>query len=152
MTAIFATAASGLAAPSKPNFSGRWRLDPSRNSKDAPADLTETIDHREPVIRIDTDWDKGVATGISNAAILAPAVQLKSDGSETSDDLPLGLSLATKSHWDGDKLVTEWRLNGLDAPMSGTWTRYLTGPSTMVLDSVAESSGHRITARFAFLK
>jgi len=48
--------------------------------------------------------------------------------------MPLGLSLATKSHWDGDRLVTEWRLSGLNAPMSGTWTRNLSGPSAMVVE------------------
>ena len=152
ITTMLVSAAGVLAAPAKPNFSGRWRLDPSQNSKDAPADLTETIDHREPVLRIDTHWDPSVATGVSNAAFLAPTVQLKSDGTETSNEVPMGLSLTTKSHWDGDKFVTEWRLNGLQTPMSGTWTRYLTGPTAMVVDSVAESSSHRVTARFVFAK
>jgi hypothetical protein len=152
ITAIFACAAGGLAAPAKPDFSGRWRLDPSRSSKEAPADLAETIDHREPVIRIDTEWDRTQPAGVSNGAILAPAVQLKSDGTESSNDVPMGLSLVTKSHWDGDKLVTEWRLNGLDVPLSGTWTRYLTGPTLMVVDSITESSGRRLTARYVFAK
>ena len=152
ISVMFAGAAGGLAAPSKPNFTGRWHLDPRHSSKEVPAGLMETIDHREPVIRIDTAWDHNVATGVTNAAILAPAVELKSDGSESSNEMPLGLSLATKSHWDGEKLVTEWRLSGLNAPMSGTWTRYLTGSDTMVVDSVAESSGHRMTARYIFAK
>jgi hypothetical protein len=152
IAAMFASAAIGLSAPEKPNFSGRWRLDPSRSSKDAPADLAETIDHREPVIRIDTAWDRTRPAGVSNGAILAPAVQLKSDGTESSNDVPMGLSVVTKSHWDGDKLVTEWRLNGLDVPLSGTWTRYLTGPTAMVVDSVAESNGRRLTARYVFAK
>jgi|ERR1051326_737626 hypothetical protein len=153
ISTILVGAVSGLqAAAEKPNFSGRWQIDRRHSPKDAPADLTETIDHREPVIRVDTDWDHNVATGVSNAAILAPAVQLKSDGTQTSNDLPLGMSLTTKSHWDGNKLVTEWRLDGLNTPMNGTWTRYLTGPSAMVVDAVTESGGHRVTARFEFVK
>ena len=152
ITAMLASAAGGLAAAAKPNFTGRWHLDPRHSSKEVPAGLMETIDHREPVIRIDTAWDHNVATGVSNAAILAPAVELKSDGAESSNEMPLGLSIATKSHWDGDKLVTEWRLSGLNGPMNGAWTRYLTGPNTMVVDSVAESGGHRVSTRFIFAK
>ena len=126
-----------FAASSKPNFSGRWRLDEARSSREAPAALVETIDHREPTVRIDSDWDHNVATGVSNAAILAPAMQLTTDGTEATSEMPLGMSLATKSHWEGVKLVTEWRVNGLQRALSGTWTRYLTGPNTMVVDAVA---------------
>ena len=152
MIAAIMAGAAGLAAPSKPDFSGRWKLNSSGSSKDAPADLVETIDQREPLIRIDTEWDHSTATGVSNAAMLAPVLELKSDGTAVRNDMPMGMSIATRSHWDGGKLVTEWRLNGLNSPMTGTWTRYMTGPNTMTVDSVAESAGHRITARFIFIK
>src|SRR5579885_547650 len=126
ITGVIISAAAS-AAPGKPNFSGKWHLDP-RDSKDAPADLIETIDHREPVIRIDTEWDHSSPTGVSNAAMLAPAMQLKTDGAESSNEMPMGMTLVTKSHWEGDKLATEWRVSGLDNPMTGTWNRYSTGP------------------------
>ena len=152
MITVMLAGAAGIAAQAKPNFSGRWHIDSRRSSKDAPAEIVETIDHREPLVRIDTEWNHNSATGVSNAAMLAPAVQLNSDGAENSNEMPMGLSLATKSHWDGDKLITEWRLSGLKAPMSGTWTRYLTGPTSMVVDSVAESDGQRVSRRFVFVK
>ena len=151
ITIILASGAV-LAAPSKPNFSGHWRLDQSRSSKEVPADLVETIDHRESVIRVDTEWDPSKRTGVSNAPMLAPTLQLKSDGTESSNEVPVGLSLVTKSHWDGDKLVTEWHLNGMNNPMSGTLTRYLTDTNTMAVDLVTEGAGNRITARFVFVK
>jgi hypothetical protein len=134
---FFFASAALFAAPSKPNFSGKWRLDQGRSSREAPAALVETIDHREPALRIDSDWDHNVATGVTNAAILAPAMQLTTDETEATSEMPLGMSLVTKSRWDGNKLVTEWRVNGLQRPLSGTWTRYLTGPNTMVVDSAA---------------
>src|ERR1700730_13357296 len=115
--AVVLASAALFAAPSKPNFSGKWRLDEARNSREAPAALVETIDHREPAVRIDSDWDHNVATGVSNAALLAPAMQLTTDGTEATSEMPMGMSLATKSHWDGDKLVTEWRVNGLQRPL-----------------------------------
>jgi len=135
--ALVLASAALFAASSKPNFSGKWRLDEARSSREAPAALVETIDHREPAVRIDSDWDHNVATGVSNAGLLAPAMRLTTDGTDATSAMPMGMSLVTKSHWDGDRLVTEWRVNGLEQPLSGTWTRYLTGPNTMVVEAVA---------------
>ena len=142
--ALVLASAALFAAPSKPNFSGKWLLDERRSSRDAPPALMETIDHREPAVRIDSEWDHNLATGITNAALLAPAMRLTTDGTDATSEMPLGLSLATKSHWEGNKLVTEWRVSGLQRPLSGTWTRYLTGPSTMVVEAVAGQSRQRL--------
>lgn len=139
-------------AADRPNFTGRWRLDEAQSTRGAPHEMTQVVDHREPVMRIDTDWDKNQATGVSNAAILAPTLQLTSDNAENVNAMPLGLSLTTKSHWDGDAFITEWRLNGLQTRLSGNWRRYLSGPTNMVVDSIADGSSGRVTARFVFLK
>lgn len=142
--ALVLAGAALFAAPTKPNFSGKWLLDERRSSREAPTALMETIDHREPALRIDSEWDHNVPTGITNAAILAPAMQLTTDGADATSEMPLGLSLATKSHWQGNKLVTEWRVSGLQRPLSGTWTRYLTGPNTMVVDAVVGQAKERL--------
>lgn len=152
LSAILATAGAAMAAPAKPDFSGRWKIVPNSSSKEAPAELGEIIDQRESTIRIDSQWNHNTSTGVGNAAILAPAVLLRSDGTVTSNEMPMGMSLSTKSHWDGDKLVTDWQLSGLSAPLNGTWTRYLTGPNTMIVDSRAESSGRRMSMRYVFAK
>jgi len=135
-----------------PNFSGRWRLDESRSSHDAPRGLTEIIDHRDSTLRIDSDWDRSRPAGLSNAPLLAPTLKLVADGDESVNDMPMGMSVSTKSHWEGAELVTEWRLNGLATPLNGTWKRYLTGSGTMVVDSIAEGNRSRSTARFVFVK
>jgi hypothetical protein len=144
--------AAGLAAAPKPNFSGRWRIDERQSSRGAPADLVQTVDHRDPVMRIDSDWDRNRPTSVAYIAMLAPTVQTMTDGSETANDVPPGMSIATKSHWDGDKLVTEWRVTGLAAEMRGEWTRRLNGTGNMVVDAVTETAGRRVIARFLFVK
>jgi hypothetical protein len=150
LTAIAAAAAQS--ASKRPNFIGRWRLDESRSSRDAPRGLTEVIDHRDTTLRIDSDWDRTQPTGLSNAALLAPTLKLGTDGAESVNDMPMRMSLATRSHWDGGELVTEWRLNGLAPPLNGTWKRYLTGPDTMVVDAVSEGDRNRASARLVFVK
>ncbi len=146
-----ASAAPLLAAPAKPNFSGRWTLDRAASSPGSPA-LIENIDHREPQIRIDTDWDRNGPTGLTNAAMLAPTIELLTGGEQSANEMPAGLSLQTKSHWEGDKLMTAWTIRGLDAPLTGSWTRYLTGPNTMAVDAISEARNHRVTSRLVFVK
>ncbi len=148
---LLAAAAPLRAAAAKPNFSGRWTLDRNASSPGSPA-LIETIDDREPRIRIDTDWDHTGPTGVTNAAMLAPTVELLTGGAQNANEMPAGLSLQTKSHWDGNKLITAWTIRGLDAPLTGSWERYLTGPNTMVVEAVAEARNRRVTSRFVFVK
>lgn len=147
-----ALAAAGLAAAPKPNFSGRWRIDERQSSRGAPADLVQTVDHRDPVLRIDSAWDRNRPTSAAYIAILVPTVQTMTDGSETTSEMPPGMSIATKSHWDGEKLVTEWRVSGLPTEMRGEWTRRLNGTGNMVVDAVTETAGRRVSSRFVFVK
>jgi hypothetical protein len=147
-----ALAVAGLAAAPKPNFSGRWRIDERQSSRGAPADLVQTVDHRDPMLRIDSTWNRNRPMSAAYIAMLAPTVQTMTDGSETANDVPPGMSIATKSHWDGDKLVTEWRVTGLAAEMRGEWTRRLNGTGNMVVDAMTETAGRRVTARILFVK
>jgi len=150
LTAMGAAAAE--TASKQPNFSGRWRLDESGSSRDAPRGLTEIIDHRDAILRIDSDWDRTQPAGLSNASLLAPTLKITTDGEENVNDMPMGMSLATKSHWERSELVTDWRLQGLATPLNGTWKRYLTGPDTMVVDAVTAAARNRTTARLVFVK
>jgi len=147
-----ALAVLALATAAKPNFSGRWRVDERQSSRGVPAGLEQTVDHRDPVLRIDSTWDHTRPASVAYIAMLAPTVQTMTDGSETANDVPPGMSIATKSHWDGEKLVTEWRVTGLAAEMRGEWTRRLNGTGNMVVDAVTETAGRRVTARFLFVK
>jgi hypothetical protein len=145
-------ALAGLAAAPKPNFSGRWRIDERQSSRGAPAELVQTVDHRDPVLRIDSDWNRNRPANSAYIAMLAPTVQTMTDGSETTNEMPPGMSIATKSHWDGEKLVTEWRIDGLAKEMRGEWTRRLNGTGNMIVDAVTETAGRRVSSRFVFVK
>jgi hypothetical protein len=142
----------GLAATPRPNFSGRWRIDERQSSRGAPAELVQTVDHRDPVLRIDSDWNRNRPTSAAYIAMLAPAFQTMTDGSETTNEMPPGMSIATKSHWDGEKLVTEWRAIGLATEMRGEWTRRLNGTGNMLVDAVTETAGRRVSSHFVFVK
>src|ERR1700737_904525 len=126
--ALLAGSAIATAQP-KPNFSGQWAIDTSRTTFQVPPDLAETIDHRDPVLVVKTSWDRNRPAGLAIAGLLAPSVELNTNGTQTSSNLPPGLTLKSTARWDGDKLVADWDLPGLD---HWTWIRYLTdGGHTM---------------------
>ena len=126
-------------------------MEAGQASVDFPPGLQETIDHRDPVLRIDTEWDRRKATGLTNVALLAPHIELIADGSEARSEMPSRMALETKSHWDGAKLVTDWNVVGLHAPLNGTWTRYMKG-SKMVLDAVTETNTGRTHKTLVFAR
>jgi len=100
-------------AQGKPNFTGRWIIDLARTTFRVPADFTEIIDHRDSVLKIETSVDTHQAIGLSIASLLAPSLQLTTTGDENSNSMPMGLTLLARSRWDGQRLVSKWRLDGL---------------------------------------
>lgn len=147
--AVLAGAGIAIAQP-KPNFSGNWAIDTVRTDfQGAPTDLSETIDHREPVMIIKASWDPNRRAGVSIAGLLAPSVELNSSGAPTSSNVPPELKLKCTSHWDGEKFVTDWDLLGLpNGDDHGTWTRYLTdGGRSMVVEVKAS-----VQAKLVFTK
>src|ERR1700748_3235077 len=89
---LTAMAAAAQSASKQPNFSGRWRLNESGSSHDAPRGLTEIIDHRDSIVRIDSDGEKTHPAGLSNASLLAPTLKITTDGVESVNDMPMGMS------------------------------------------------------------
>src|SRR6266849_5853778 len=141
-------------AQSKPNFSGRWQIDTARTTHQAPDDLVEVIDHREPKLRIETTFSMNQSVGVALASLLAPKLELTTDTAGNSSELPPGIKLLSNSKWQGDRLVTNWRLEGLpNGPMEGTWTRYLAdGGKTMLVDLLAAPGHERVEAKLIFAK
>jgi hypothetical protein len=133
--ALLGGAAIATAQP-KPNFSGHWIIDTNRTTFQVPADLSETIDDHDRVVVVQTNWDRNRPAGLAIAGLLAPLVVLDATGTQSSNNIPPGLVLRSTSHWDGDKLVTNWNLLGLpNGSDHGNWTRYLTdGGRTMVVE------------------
>lgn len=139
------------AAQSRPDFSGRWRLDTGHSSPEAPEGLVQMIEHVEPALKIGTEWNRERATGVTNVALLAPRLILTTDGKETVSPMPLGMSLVSTSEWRDGTLVTNWTVHGLQTRMSGSWVRRLSGAS-LILDAVIDSGGQRMARHFVFVR
>lgn len=138
----------------KPNFSGAWRPDPAQAThKTTPKDSTQknlspppapddddddsgpvsiTVFHKEPSLSIMTT--SGGAEDVS-------VMNLTTDGRENTNPLDEGITHKSKSHWDGEKLVTEWTIEQYGATVAkGTETRYLAADGkTMILDTRLET-------------
>ena len=151
--AVVVAASATALAQTKPNFTGRWQIDAAR-SPDAPPDLVEVIDHRDPKVVIETSVSMSQPLGIAIAGLLAPKLQLATDASKNANELPPGLTLISNSEWQGDRLVTKWRIEGLpNGPLDGTWTRYLTDAGkTMVVDVLAAPRHERVETKLVFVK
>lgn len=90
-----------LAQGAKPDFSGSWVLDKEKSDfggTAAPESMTEVIEHREPNIVITT-------TTKQSSGEDRRVVRLTTDGAENANEFA-GHQVKTKTHWDGEKLVT----------------------------------------------
>ena len=141
-------------AQSKPDFSGRWRVDTARSTFAVPPALTEVIEHREPTLSIDTTVDTNQPVGLALASLLGPRLHLTTTGAAETNSMPEGLSLASQSHWQGERLVTDWKLSGLqNGAMTGSWTRYLSdGGKAMTVELVAALGERRVETKLVFAK
>lgn len=141
-------------AQSRPNFSGRWRADTTRSTVSVPPELTEVIEHRDPMLNIDTTLDTNHPIGLALASLLAPRLHLTTSGAPDSNGMPAGLSLASQSHWQGERLATDWRLSGVqNGAMTGSWMRYLSdGGKAMTVELVAAVGERRVEAKVVFAK
>lgn len=90
-----------MADSGKPSFAGHWELDKAKSdfgNGPAPDSIVETIDHKEPVLVITTVMK--TARGEQDRT-----VKLTTDDAENSNLLS-GHPVTTRTHWDGNKLVT----------------------------------------------
>lgn len=112
------------------------------------------IEHREPMLHMDSTVDMNQPAGLALASLLAPRLQLTTSGAPDTNSMPAGLSLASKSHWQAERLVTDWRLSGLqNGAMTGSWIRYLSdGGKAMTVELVAVAGERRVEAKVVFVK
>lgn len=152
--AAFAASVTVACAEVRPNFSGHWQVDSQRSTFNVPLDFTEVINHQEPSIQIDTTFDISQPVGMAIASLLAPKLRLSTTEAQDTNSMPMGLSLVSKSHWQGDRLLTEWKLSGLQSgDQEGAWTRYLSeGGKTMTVEFVAESGGAKVQNKLVLVK
>jgi hypothetical protein len=87
----------------KPNFSGAWVMnDPSEdNRKTATETPFMQVVHREPQLK--------VTIASSSRSAHQDVWALTTDGAENTNRMN-GAEVNSKTHWDGDSLVTEWTI------------------------------------------
>src|SRR5215469_1241542 len=130
---VFCLAAALLAAQSShPNFSGKWRIDPTRMQEHAtvvanPPQGAPAIppppppEHQYTVEQIE---QSGSVLKISGGEAGTTAVYtIDPSGKEVSDSIGPEIVRVAKSHWDNGRIVTEWQMvrNG-EVVMQGTDT------------------------------
>jgi hypothetical protein len=162
---IFSLAVAMLVAQtSHPNFSGKWRIDPTKVQEHAtllanPPQGAPAIppppppEHKYTVEQIN---QSGEVLKISGGEAGTTAVYtIDPSGKEVSDPIPdaPGAVRVAKSHWTDRTLVTEWRMerNG-ETFMNGTDTRSLTKDGLQVLDRLIESPRHRAEVHLVMQK
>jgi hypothetical protein len=124
--ALFATLVSSFAAQpyaQGPDFSGTWKMDPTRSESAAQNDpigpVTVVIAQSRDELRVETKRTEG-----------SSAVTYKLDGSEVK--IPGGTA---KTHWDGARLVTEIEMYVQGQAVTTKETRSLTsGGNEMIVD------------------
>jgi len=85
----------------KPDFSGHWKLDKSKSDfgqGPQPDEVTEIIDHHEPTLVVST-------TTTQSGREDKRSVRYTTDDAENIN-MVAGHTMKTKTHWDGDSLVT----------------------------------------------
>lgn len=112
-------AAASLAAQSKPNFSGTWKLNTSKSDfgpLPAPTSRTDVIEHNDPALKVATtaDTPQGPQSFTSNYT---------TDGKEATNKRGPAEAKSTIT-WDGNKLVVNTKLNvqDQDVTIKSVWT------------------------------
>jgi TonB family protein len=157
---------TGTADRSHPDFSGRWELDKAKSSLPSvsPDDLVQVIDHRDPQLRVTTtskDWSAEFGENIQKPisvtlfALTIPQWVTTTDGVERSEKYGPA-ELKSKTHWEGDRLITAWSLERDGRPeIVGEWVRSLSGDGrtqTLEIKAHDPQRGGKGEAKLVFMK
>jgi len=124
-------------AQTKPDFSGAWKMDPSRSESAAQAEPVGTI----MLVITQTPGELKVETTRAEATSV---VTYKLDGSNVR--VAAGTSA---THWEGTKLVTEgvFDVNGATVTTTETRTLSASGTEMLIERSVVVQHGYPNTLR-----
>jgi hypothetical protein len=151
-TVTLLLAASALAQPATPNFSGTWTLDIAKSDfgpAPPPDSVVMTIDHKEPSLK-STTTQKGPQGDATNEATIT------TDGKENVNKLrAAGMEQDVKStsKWNGRKLTTERMLEiqGMSIGMNDVWELSDDGKVLTVVREINTPQGG-FSTRMAFNK
>jgi hypothetical protein len=103
----------------KPNFSGRWRMDPARSEFakfNKPDIVVQVVDHHDPTLNVHTVETTGKRTSTADVSYFT-------DGT-VSNNIINGRDAQSKAYWDGPALVirtTEKDSKGEDVVIEDRW-------------------------------
>lgn len=145
---LSATTLLMAAQASRPNFSGRWELDRSRSDFGSlPPDdsALELIHHQEPKLTITQVWKN--AEGEHTLVW-----QLTTDGTENLTRVN-ETEITSRTVWEDNKLVTEWRMKRGAQLNQGKNVRSLSEDSkTMTVGVGQRSTGSEIEQHLVFVE
>lgn len=107
--------AASSAAFAKPDFSGRWKMDPGRSDYGQlpkPDYVLREIEHKDPDLAIKT-------TQRGSQGDIGTELKYTTDGKECVNQVR-GTDVKGSAHWDGDNLVIEGRRKFQDAEIVTT--------------------------------
>lgn len=128
---LAAVLATPLAAQSRPDFSGTWKLNLENAPPDAPRSVIVKIDHKEPAL-------KYTAAGeTSNGDSFSESAEFTTDGKE----FPFRPELqgVISARWEGQTLVIRADLKAI--PLTQTARTTLSGDGNRMTRDITETSG-----------
>ena len=109
IAASFCFCFSSIAAQTKPDFSGVWKMNREKSkflAMENIRDIVSKIEHKEPNVSIFT-----TITGVDGEQTFE--AKYTTDGKETTVEFPFGPVKAT-AKWEGDALMVEGKAEGFN--------------------------------------
>lgn len=135
LTTVAATLAS---AADQPNFSGSWKMNPSKSDfgpVPPPDKLERTIKHEDPKLNV-------------SSLSVGPQGEMKSDSVYTTDgkdslNKTAGVEVKSVATWDGDKIIIKYKreIQGMDISFVETWTLSADGKALTVTNDLSTPQG-----------
>jgi hypothetical protein len=115
LTTLVIAAAVMIAAPDKPDFSGKWKLDLRRSDFGAipqPESMTRAVEQNATAISVEQ---------ISTGPEMNVNLKYSTDGKETSNSF-MGTDYKSQAGWEGRTLVIHNIVGGGDGSSVDKWT------------------------------
>jgi hypothetical protein len=143
---ILLASALALCAADKPNFSGKWKLDPAKSDfgpMPGPDKMDRTIKHEDPKMHIST-----VQAGPQGE--MQSEMTYITDGSEFTNKMR-GTDVKGTAKWNGDKLIVEYKLDfqGSEIAIKEIWS--MEGATMKVVSQISAPQGE-FERTMAFVK
>lgn len=119
LCAFIALTLATATAVAKPNFTGDWKMVPSKSDFGpipAPETMTSKIDHKDPQLSVNN-------TQTGQQGEMKTQMTYTTDGTESTNEIR-GNPVKTVAKWDGEalKLDSKFNIQGNDVAIGDRWT------------------------------